>query len=149
MTATPKPASSVIIRRKDTFLLVRRANPPAQAMYAFPGGKAEAGETSEQTAIRELHEETGLTIGGANLFAVYDLIDRDQAGTVTSFYRLSVFLADADDEAVAIAADDADDLGWFTLAEIAALNVPASVRECAEKLEQTRLSTVTKETQHP
>ena len=118
-------------------------------MYAFPGGKAEAGETPEQTAIRELHEETGLTIGAANLFAVYDLIDRDQAGTVTSFYRLSVFLADADDEAVAIAADDADDLGWFTLAEIAALNVPASVRECAEKLEQARLSTVTKETQHP
>ncbi|WP_174801237.1 NUDIX hydrolase [Martelella limonii] len=146
MAVEPKPASSVIIRRKDTFLLVRRAHPPAKAMYAFPGGKAEKGETAEQAAIRELKEETGLTISEPTLFAIYDLIDRDHDGHVTSFYRLSVFLAEVDNEAIAAAADDADDLGWFTLADIERLHVPSSVRECAEKLEQARLARVTKET---
>ncbi|MGV0910435.1 NUDIX hydrolase [Martelella sp. FOR1707] len=145
MTETPKPASSVIIRRKDTFLLVRRANPPAKAMYAFPGGKAEAGETEEQAAIRELREETGLTAENVKLFSVYDLIDRNETGAVTSFYRLSVFLAKVDDRAIAAAADDADDLGWFTLADITRLNVPSSVRECAEALDRERRDTVAKE----
>jgi len=146
MTETPKPASSVIIRRKDAFLLVRRANSPAKAMYAFPGGKAEPGETAEQAAIRELKEETGLTAENVKLFSVYDLIDRNKSGAVTSFYRLSVFLAEADYDAVAAAADDADDLGWFTLADIARLNVPSSVRECAEALDRERRETVAEET---
>ncbi|AJY46611.1 NUDIX hydrolase [Martelella endophytica] len=133
----PKPASSVIIRRGEAFLLVRRANPPAQAMYAFPGGRAEAGETPEQAALRELVEETGLVAERAEFFAVYDLIDRDSTGTITSFYRLSVFLAEADPAAIATAADDADELGWYTLAEIRGLPVPTSVLECAEKLAAT------------
>ncbi len=134
MTVSPRPASSVIVRRDDRFLLVRRANPPAQAMYAFPGGKAEDGETAEQAAIRELAEETGLVAATARLFAVYDLIDRDDNGEIASFYRLSVFEADVDGQAVATAADDADDLGWYALEEIRAMNVPTSVLECAEKL---------------
>ncbi|MBB4120793.1 NUDIX hydrolase [Martelella radicis] len=134
MTISPRPASSVIVRREGKFLLVRRANPPAQAMYAFPGGKAEDGETAEQAAIRELAEETGLVAAAASLFAVYDLIDRDDGGEISSFYRLSVFQADVDRQAVAAAADDADDLGWYALEEIRAMNVPTSVLECAERL---------------
>ncbi|TNB46565.1 NUDIX domain-containing protein [Martelella lutilitoris] len=134
MTVSPRPASSVIVRRGEKFLLVRRANPPAQAMYAFPGGKAEEGETAEQAAIRELAEETGLVAASARLFAVYDLIDRDDSGEIASFFRLSVFQADVDGEAVAAAADDADDLGWYALEEIRAMNVPTSVLECAERL---------------
>ena len=35
---------------------------PGQAKWITPGGGAEPGETPEQTAIRELHEETGLLV---------------------------------------------------------------------------------------
>ncbi|TJW46991.1 MAG: NUDIX domain-containing protein, partial [Mesorhizobium sp.] len=54
------PAVSVAIIRGETVLLVKRARPPSQGFYAFPGGKVEAGETLEQAARRELLEETGL-----------------------------------------------------------------------------------------
>jgi ADP-ribose pyrophosphatase YjhB (NUDIX family) len=54
------PAVSVAVVRDDRVLLVRRARPPSQGLYAFPGGKVEAGETLEQAARRELLEETGL-----------------------------------------------------------------------------------------
>ena len=56
----PRLASSAIVERAGRYLLIRRANPPAADLYAFPGGRAEPGETPEQTALRELQEETGL-----------------------------------------------------------------------------------------
>lgn len=39
-------------------LLVRRAKPPF--LWSLPGGRVEPGETAEQAAMRELHEETGV-----------------------------------------------------------------------------------------
>jgi len=137
MRQDPKPASSVIVRRDDRFLLVKRANPPAQAMYAFPGGKAEQGETPEKAACRELFEETGLSAENTNLFTVYDLIDRNEQGAVTSHYRLSVFIAEAEETFDPVAADDALELGWYTVQEIRKLPVPASVLECVERLSDT------------
>lgn len=134
MSSLPQPASSGILIRDGRFLLVRRRNPPAADMYAFPGGRSEPGETPEQTAIREFAEETGLTVYGPTLFATYDLESRDAKGEVTSHFFLSVFLVEADSETPAAPADDAADLGWFTADAVRDLPVPESVRECVEKL---------------
>jgi 8-oxo-dGTP diphosphatase len=60
------PAStgaSVVMLTRDAVLMVRRANPPFQGLWSFPGGRTEPGETPEQTARRELREETGLEAG--------------------------------------------------------------------------------------
>ncbi|TIT43377.1 MAG: (deoxy)nucleoside triphosphate pyrophosphohydrolase, partial [Mesorhizobium sp.] len=54
------PAVSVAVVRGDSILLVKRARPPSQGLYAFPGGKVEGDETPEQCLIRELHEEIGI-----------------------------------------------------------------------------------------
>lgn len=130
----PQPASSAIIKRGDRLLLVRRINPPSQDMFAFPGGRGEAGETPADTALRELQEETGIIARHPQLFATYDLPSRDSAGQLTSHFLLSVFLVEADEQAAASAADDAADAGWFTLEEIRRLPAPESVVECAERL---------------
>ncbi|WP_320199367.1 NUDIX hydrolase [Agrobacterium sp. rho-13.3] len=129
----PQPASSAIVRRGDRVLLVRRINPPSQDMFAFPGGRAEPGEAPDETALRELHEETGITARHPQLFATYDLPGYDADGTLTSHFFLSVFTVEADDTAPVLAADDAADAGWYTLEEIRALNAPTSVVECAER----------------
>ncbi|WP_298900115.1 NUDIX domain-containing protein, partial [uncultured Mesorhizobium sp.] len=54
------PAVSVAVVRGDMVLLVKRARQPSRGLYAYPGGKVEAGETLEQAARRELLEETRL-----------------------------------------------------------------------------------------
>ncbi|WP_113265989.1 NUDIX hydrolase [Agrobacterium cavarae] len=130
----PQPASSAIIKRGDRLLLVRRINPPSQDMFAFPGGRGEPGETPAETALRELQEETGIVARHPQLFATYDLPSRDSAGQLTSHFMLSVFLVEADEQAAALAADDAADAGWFTLEDIRRLPAPESIVECAERL---------------
>lgn len=130
----PRPASSAILQRDGRFLLVLRRNPPSADMYAFPGGRAEEGETPAETALREFAEETGIAARNPRLFATYDLPTWADDGTLLSHFFLSVFLIDADEEAVAEAADDAAAIGWYTLEEIRALPVPDSVLECAERI---------------
>ena len=104
-------------------------------MYAFPGGRAEAGETPEQAAIRECTEETGIVGTNPRLRATYDLVTRNDEGIVTHHYFLSVFWLDETGERQAIAADDAGECGWYTLDDIRKMPVTDGVLECVEKLE--------------
>jgi 8-oxo-dGTP diphosphatase len=64
-------AVGVLIRPDGAFLVTSR---PAGKVYAghweFPGGKVEPGETVEQALARELHEELGITIAGAERWQV-------------------------------------------------------------------------------
>lgn len=136
--AAPQLASSAILERDGRYLLVRRANPPSADMYAFPGGRAEAGETPAQTAVREFQEETGILPRNPLLFETYDLPANTSDGAGARHFFLSVFRVEADALSVAIAADDAADIGWYTADEIFGLPIPDSVRECVEKLEALR-----------
>lgn len=124
-------ASSAILIRRGRILLIRRKNPPSLDMFAFPGGRAEPGETPDQTALREFEEETGIAAHSPKLFAFYDL----QSENPGRHFHLSVFLVEADAEAVAEARDDAADAGWYAPEEIRRLNIPESVRECVDRIE--------------
>lgn len=56
--------STVALRRADDrveALLLRRAGPYLRGVWSYVAGHVEADEAGWQTAIRELHEETGLT----------------------------------------------------------------------------------------
>lgn len=134
---TPQPASSAIVERDGRYLLVLRTKPPSDAMYAFPGGRGEAGESPAETALRELFEETGLRAEKPVLFATYDLSGREDGPNSPTFF-LSVFKVTADETAVAVAADDAASVGWYTASEIETMPAPDSVRECIFRLEAER-----------
>lgn len=125
------PAVSVAVVRGGRVLLVRRARPPSQGLYAFPGGKVEAGETLEQAALRELKEETGLE---AHDFRPVETIFIEGSGEGHPMdYRLTVFSA-AYAGGEPQPADDAETAAFYTLAEMAAMPLADSVFTIAEEL---------------
>jgi ADP-ribose pyrophosphatase YjhB (NUDIX family) len=125
------PAVSVAVVRGGQVLLVRRARPPSQGLYAFPGGKVEVGETLEQAAQRELKEETNLQ---ALDFRPVETIFIEGTGEGHPVdYRLTVFGA-AYDGGEPQPADDAETAAFYTLAEMATMPLADSVFTIAEEL---------------
>lgn len=62
MTLRPELAVSAAIFRDGRVLVVRRAREPAAGSWTLPGGRVELGETLVEAVVREVAEETALTI---------------------------------------------------------------------------------------
>ena len=52
--------TSVYVRRDDRILILKRAGGALSGSWFLPGGALDRGETLEECAVRELHEESGL-----------------------------------------------------------------------------------------
>ena len=92
-------------------LLIERGFDPFKGCWAFPGGFMNMDETTEQCAIRELEEETGLKVTGLHQIGAYSKVDRDPRGrTVTVAYLVMV------DAPIAVTGqDDAAKAQWFPI----------------------------------
>lgn len=112
----PRPAvtADVVAITRETeprVLLIERGNEPFRGHWAFPGGFMDMDETTEQCAIRELEEETGIVLATMNQIGAYSKVDRDPRGrTVTVAY-----LALVDQPLTAKGQDDAARAEWFPL----------------------------------
>jgi 8-oxo-dGTP diphosphatase len=63
MTRLVLVAACALIDADARVLIARRPEgKPMAGLWEFPGGKVEAGERPEDTIIREMHEELGITI---------------------------------------------------------------------------------------
>jgi 8-oxo-dGTP diphosphatase len=60
-------ACALVDADQRVLLTQRPAGKPMAGLWEFPGGKVEAGETPEETLIRELKEELGITVREACL----------------------------------------------------------------------------------
>lgn len=131
MSSDPQSAVSAAIFHQGRFLLVRRGRAPALGLYAFPGGRVEAGETLEEAVRREVSEETG-----AHLDAIRHLVDLPIAaegdGKRVEF-MLSVHVAGFGGGELS-PGDDADAIGWYTVDEMAGLPLAGSVLEIAREI---------------
>ena len=118
----PRPsvtADCVVItrEREPQVLLVQRAGEPFKGCWAFPGGFMDMDETTEQCAVRELEEETGMKVDGVRQIGTYSKVDRDPRGrTITVAY-----LAIVDAPVAVKGLDDAANAEWFPLSALPTL----------------------------
>lgn len=132
----PKLGVSACVWRDGKVLLVERAKPP-KGIWAFPGGHVELGESLEQAAARELHEESGLTARFEGLLGLYDVIRRDDSGQVSIHYVIACYLGLAGPGEPVAGSDaalarfvDPDRLGDYALAP----NIAAAVSTARQRL---------------
>lgn len=93
-------------------LMVKRKNHPSIGWWALPGGFIEISENLEDTAKRELLEETGVSDLPMEQFAVYGNVKRDPRARIIT----SAYLSVVDEGQVKVkAGDDAADAKWMQI----------------------------------
>ena len=126
MYQDPKLAVAVVIERDGAFLLgLRGPGVRSPGKWTFPAGYVERGEMVEDAAIREVLEETGLTV---ELGGLLSLISAPGEPVVLAVYRARSFVGEPTPD------DDLLELGWFT---------PDSLPELAFALDRQIIESLT------
>lgn len=115
----PRPAVTtdcVVFTQEEEpkVLLIQRGNEPYKGCWAFPGGFMNMEETAEECAVRELKEETGLTVNRIRQIGAYSKVDRDPRGRTVSI----AYLAIVDAPTAVSGMDDAAKAAWFPLSSL-------------------------------
>lgn len=94
-------------------LLIERGVEPFKGMWAFPGGFMRMDETAEECAIRELKEETGLTLTHVRQLGAFSSVCRDPRERVVSiaFYALAR-------QSEVMGGDDAANARWWSIDDV-------------------------------
>ena len=109
----PSVAVGAIVVVGERLLLVRRGRQPASGRWSVPGGRVEGGETLAEAVVRELAEETGLEGVCGELVGWVERIDDDHHFVILDF---AVTLLD---DREPVAGDDAAEVAWVPLADVA------------------------------
>lgn len=84
MTKQAKVGVGVFVIKDGAFLMGQRLNAHGAGTWSLPGGHLEYGESFEQTAAREVYEESGLKVKNIRFGAVTnDYFDKEQKHYVT------------------------------------------------------------------
>ena len=121
----PRVAVGAVVFKDKCVLLVRRGQPPAEDLWAIPGGSVEIGETLQEAAEREIREETGIRIKATKPIYTFDVIERDKTGSIR-FHYVIVDLSAEYVSGEVTAGDDALEVRWFSADEIKTIAVSAT-----------------------
>lgn len=83
----PKIIAGCIIEREGQYLLCQRAIAPRPGTWTLPAGFMEAGETTEQAALREVFEESGVE---ADILSPYSIFSVPQISEVYIIFRATL-----------------------------------------------------------
>ena len=112
---TPLIGVGAVVVDKGRVLMVRRGTEPLKGHWSLPGGLVELGEPLLAAVVREVREETGLTVEPVELIELLDRIHR-QDERVRYHYVIADYLCRVAGGSLR-AASDAEAVRWVERAE--------------------------------
>ncbi|QMU69161.1 NUDIX hydrolase [Streptacidiphilus sp. P02-A3a] len=103
--------AAAIVTDAGRVLMVRRRVSEGQLSWQFPAGEIEGGESSEQAAVRETQEETGLTVKAIKLLGERV---HPKTGRLMSYTACEVVSGVAE----VVDTEELDAFAWVALADI-------------------------------
>ncbi len=124
----PRIAVGAVIKENDKILLVKRKKPPAEGLWAIPGGKVKWGETLEQALKREIEEEAHVKIEIEKFLKTVEVFARNEKQEIVFHYVILDYLAKIT-EGEPHAGDDALEIRWFAKGELEHFPVTETTRQ--------------------
>ena len=116
--AMNRPAVGIgvfVYNDQGQFLMGKRVGKHGKNTWSVPGGYQEYGESFEETARREVKEETGIEIEDVEFFAITNNIFKDeQKHTITIFFK-SIY---KNGNPSVPEPDKFVDVGWFSFGNL-------------------------------
>lgn len=112
--------------------MVKRAMPPDLGLWAFPGGRVEVGETTQEAAVREVKEEVGLDVRIERVFDVVTYLPGDLEGGTWGQVVIVDYLARPERGKVKLNSESSSYL-WATPRQILALPTTKQMKSVAAK----------------
>jgi len=109
-------------------LLEKRKNEPGKGKWSIPGGLVELGEEAEQTAVREVWEETGLAVEKPELIDVLEDVELDEDGRVKYHFVIIDYFLRLKGGTLK-ASSDAAELRWVNLDDVESYVLTRTFRE--------------------
>lgn len=125
--------ASVVIKKDDKFLLIKRAHKPETNYWAIAGGHVDKGETAYQAVKREAREELGsieITTKRPVFVFVHDV-------DIGHRHKSHIFLGRV--KGKIRPSSDAKAFGWFTLEQMKNMNITHYTKKALNKLYSRRL----------
>ena len=113
--AAPLVGVGAVVVKEGRVLLVRRGTEPMKGHWSLPGGLVELGEPLLAGVVREVREETGLTVEPVELIELLDRIHRE-GERVRYHYVIADYLCRVVG-GTSRAVSDADAVRWVERAE--------------------------------
>ena len=108
----------------DRVLVQDRVDPDWPGI-TFPGGHVEPGESITQSVIREVKEETGLTVEHPILCGVKDWIEDDGSRYIVFLYKCSTFSEE-------LSSSEEGEVFWADRADLPGMNLSSGMEETFE-----------------
>jgi 8-oxo-dGTP diphosphatase len=134
----PVCAVGAIIFRHDSVLLIERGKAPALGKWSIPGGAVHLGESLEDAVVREVQEETRLTVRPRRIGKVIDRIFRDEAGRVQYHFVIVDYLCEVL-EGEPQPGSDAAAVGYFKISDLDDLDLTEGTAEVIREVYRSQV----------
>jgi ADP-ribose pyrophosphatase YjhB (NUDIX family) len=115
--ARPLLGVGAVVFRGDEVLLIERGKEPLKGWWTLPGGMVEVGENLEAAVVREVMEETGLSVKPKGVAAIFERIMPDEDGRTEYHYVIIDYLCELEGGTL-LAASDVAAAAWVKVDEL-------------------------------